>query len=260
GGGPALVPRPPGPAGGVPGPLPRRAGGPAAAVRAGHRLLPRHPGGPDQHPAARQGPQRLGGRAPRRRRAAPDRPRRRHRLRRGAGRGGGGARRPPRPGGHARARRPPGRPPGHRIHARQRFRHPRPLPAAGRGERGRRRRREECVTKPIRLLLADDHTLVRAGMRTLLGTLPDVEIVAEARDGKEALRLIEQHRPDVVLMDITMPELNGLEATARVAKDFPQSRVIILSMHASEEYVLQALKAGAAGYLLKEADIAELEL
>jgi DNA-binding NarL/FixJ family response regulator len=116
------------------------------------------------------------------------------------------------------------------------------------------------VTKPIRLLLADDHTLVRAGMRTLLGTLPDVEVVAEASDGREALRLVEQHRPDVVLMDVTMPELNGLEATARVAKDFPQTRVIMLSMHASEEYVLQALNAGAAGYLLKESDIAELEL
>jgi DNA-binding NarL/FixJ family response regulator len=116
------------------------------------------------------------------------------------------------------------------------------------------------VTKPIRLLLADDHTLVRAGMRTLLGTLSDVEVVAEASDGREALRLVEQHRPDVVLMDVTMPELNGLEATARVAKDFPETRVIMLSMHASEEYVLQALNAGAAGYLLKESDIAELEL
>jgi DNA-binding NarL/FixJ family response regulator len=116
------------------------------------------------------------------------------------------------------------------------------------------------VTKSIRLLLADDHTLVRAGMRTLLGTLPDVEVVAEASDGREALRLVEQHRPDVVLMDVTMPELNGLEATARVAKDFPETRVVMLSMHASEEYVLQALNAGAAGYLLKESDIAELEL
>ena len=114
--------------------------------------------------------------------------------------------------------------------------------------------------KPIRLLMADDHTLVRAGMRTLLQTLPDVEVVAEASDGREALKLIEQHRPDVVLMDISMPQLNGLEATARVAKEFPQTRVIILSMHASEEYVLQALKAGAVGYLLKESDIAELEL
>ena len=112
----------------------------------------------------------------------------------------------------------------------------------------------------IRIVLADDHTLVRAGIRALLQNLAGVEVVAEADDGREALRLIEAHRPDVVLMDIAMPGLNGLEAATRVAKEFPEVRVIILSMYANEEYVLQALRAGAAGYLLKGARTPELEL
>jgi DNA-binding NarL/FixJ family response regulator len=113
---------------------------------------------------------------------------------------------------------------------------------------------------PIRVLIADDHTLVRAGMRALLAQVPEVEVIAEASDGREALQLIATHRPDVVLMDITMPGLNGLEATVRVAREFPQVRVIILSMHAVEEYVLQALHAGASGYLLKHAAPVELAL
>jgi DNA-binding NarL/FixJ family response regulator len=114
--------------------------------------------------------------------------------------------------------------------------------------------------KPICVLLAEDHALVRAGFRALLENLPGIQVVAEAGDGREALRLIETHRPNVVLMDITMPGLNGLEAAARVASEFPYVHVIILSMHANEEYVLQALRAGAAGYLLKDADPAELEM
>ena len=113
---------------------------------------------------------------------------------------------------------------------------------------------------PTRVLLADDHALVRAGFRTLLESLPGVRVVADTDNGREALRLIEEHRPDIVFMDISMPELNGLEATARVATEFPSVRVVILSMHANEEYVLRALQAGAAGYLLKDADPVELEL
>lgn len=111
----------------------------------------------------------------------------------------------------------------------------------------------------IRVLLAEDHTLVRAGIHALLSSLPDIEVVAEAGDGHEALGLIAAGHPDVVLMDIAMPGLNGLEAPARITHDFPAVRVIILSMHASEEYVLQALRAGAAGYLLKDAGTSELE-
>ena len=112
----------------------------------------------------------------------------------------------------------------------------------------------------IRVLLADDHTLVRVGFRTLLESLPDVNVVAEAGDGREALRLIDEHRPDVTLMDIAMPGLNGLEATARATEAFPHCRVIVLSMHLNEEYVLQALRAGASGYLLKDSGLAELEI
>ena len=113
--------------------------------------------------------------------------------------------------------------------------------------------------KPIRVILADDHTLVRAGIRALLEKLPDVEVMGEAGDGREVLNLVETHRPDVVLMDIAMPGLNGLEAAARMARDFPDVRVIILSMHNNEEYYWRALKAGASGYLLKKAATVELE-
>ena len=114
--------------------------------------------------------------------------------------------------------------------------------------------------KPIRVLLADDHTLVRAGIRALLDKLPDVQVIAEATDGRDALNLVKTHRPHLVLMDIAMPRLNGLEATRRMVKEFPNISVLILSMHVSEEYVWQALRAGAAGYLLKGAELAELAL
>ena len=113
-------------------------------------------------------------------------------------------------------------------------------------------------TKSIRVILADDHTLVRAGIRTLLEKLPGVVVVGEAADGREALSLVKQHLPDVVLMDISMAGLNGLEAAARMTKEFPDVRVIILSMHNNEEYYLRALKAGATGYILKKAATAEL--
>jgi DNA-binding NarL/FixJ family response regulator len=112
----------------------------------------------------------------------------------------------------------------------------------------------------IKILLADDHTLVRAGIRALLESLDGVVVVAEARDGREALRLVDEHLPHIVLMDIAMSGLNGLEATVRITKEYPQTRVIILSMHASEEYVLQSLRSGAAGYLLKDAYLTELEM
>jgi DNA-binding NarL/FixJ family response regulator len=110
------------------------------------------------------------------------------------------------------------------------------------------------------VLLADDHTLVRAGLRALLAGLPEVGTVLEASDGREALDAIAAHRPAVVLMDIAMPGLNGLEATAQVSRDHPDTRTIVLSMHGTDAYVLQALRAGAAGYLLKDAAVAELPL
>lgn len=113
---------------------------------------------------------------------------------------------------------------------------------------------------PIRVLLADDHTLFRAGIRSLLQMLGDFEVVAEADNGREALKLVEAHRPDVVLLDIMMPDLNGLDTAARIARNFPRSRSVMLSMNADEDSVLRALRAGAVGYLVKAADPAELEL
>jgi DNA-binding NarL/FixJ family response regulator len=113
---------------------------------------------------------------------------------------------------------------------------------------------------PVRVLLVDDHGLVRAGLRALAQNLDNVEVVAEATNGREALARVATDRPDIVLMDISMSGLNGLEATARITKDFPQVRVIILSAHSNEEYVCQALRAGAVGYLLKDSGTQELDL
>ena len=112
----------------------------------------------------------------------------------------------------------------------------------------------------LRVLLADDHALVRAGMRSLLRDIESVEVVGEAADGAQALALAERERPDVVLLDIAMKGMNGLEAAARFRELHPGIKVIILSMHASEEYVLQALRAGAAAYLIKDSATAELEI
>jgi DNA-binding NarL/FixJ family response regulator len=112
----------------------------------------------------------------------------------------------------------------------------------------------------MRILLADDHTLVRAGIRALLAQIPDVEVVAEAGDGREALAMLQRECPDVLLMDIAMNGMNGLDAAALAKKQCPNVRVIILSMHANEEYVMQALRAGATGYLLKDAASVELDL
>src|SRR5260370_25379889 len=105
----------------------------------------------------------------------------------------------------------------------------------------------------MRVLIADDHALVRAGIRALVADIPEVSEVLEAADGNEALAVVAQHGPDVVLMDITMPRMNGLEATSRVARDFPKTRVIVLSMHRSIEFVLRPRRAGASRYLLDEA-------
>ncbi len=113
---------------------------------------------------------------------------------------------------------------------------------------------------PTKVLIADDHTLVRAGMRTLLEGIKDVEVIGEASDGRDALTKTSELKPDIVLLDIAMPELNGLEVAARISKEFPDSFVIILSMHSNEEYVIQALRSGASGYLLKDSALTELEI
>jgi DNA-binding NarL/FixJ family response regulator len=111
-----------------------------------------------------------------------------------------------------------------------------------------------------RVLLADDHALVRAGIRALIEKIPNVEVVGEASTGRAALELVKSKLPNLVLMDIGMAELGGLEALPRIVKDFPGVKVIILSAHANEEYVIRALRSGAAGYMLKDAATAELEL
>lgn len=112
----------------------------------------------------------------------------------------------------------------------------------------------------IRVVLVDDHVLIRAGLKALLHSLGNIQVVGEASDGHEAVDVVEKLEPDVVIMDIAMANLNGLEAASRVTKQWPKVKVIILSMHANEEYVGQALDAGATGYLLKGAEPAELEL
>ena len=112
----------------------------------------------------------------------------------------------------------------------------------------------------IRVILGDDHVLVRAGVRALLQKISDVEVVGEASNGREILELAHQHQPDLVLTDIAMPGLNGLETVSRLKKDLAHLKVIMLSMHTNEEYVRWALESGASGYLVKGADPAELEL
>jgi two-component system response regulator NreC len=110
----------------------------------------------------------------------------------------------------------------------------------------------------LRILLADDHTVVRQGLRRVLEERADWRVVAEAGDGREAVRQAEQHKPDVAILDVAMPLLNGIEATRQIVKRVPGVRVLVLSMHSDEAYVTQILHAGAAGYLLK--DSADVDL
>ena len=110
----------------------------------------------------------------------------------------------------------------------------------------------------LRILLADDHTVVRQGLRKVLEERPEWQVVAEAGDGRDAVRLAEQHKPDVAVVDVAMPLLNGIEATRQITRRAPQTKVLVLSMYSDEAYVTQMLKAGATGYLLK--DSADVDL
>ncbi|HYL76708.1 MAG TPA: response regulator transcription factor [Bryobacteraceae bacterium] len=110
----------------------------------------------------------------------------------------------------------------------------------------------------VRILLADDHNLIRDGMRLLLERQPGFTVVGEAADGRETVELVKAHAPDVVVMDIAMPTMNGIEATRRIVEKNPRTGVVILSMHYDESYVIRSLKAGARGYLLKDAVKADL--
>src|SRR5258708_7339681 len=137
------------------------------------------------------------------------------------------------------------------------------------GEQKRSRRLRKAAIRPpsvrvtapmqkVRVLIADDHTLVREGLRALLRTETDIEIVGEAQTGREAVELAKTLNPDVVLMDIAMPLLSGLEATRQIVKRLPSARVLILSSYSDDDYVLQLAEAGGAGYLLKQASCADV--
>jgi DNA-binding NarL/FixJ family response regulator len=112
---------------------------------------------------------------------------------------------------------------------------------------------------PIRVVLADDHTLVRAGIGSLLRTFDGIEVVGEADDGASALQLVERYRPDVVLLDIGMPRMSGLEVLPHLARIDGSIRAVILSIHRDSEYVFEALRAGAIGYLVKDSAVSDLE-
>ena len=112
--------------------------------------------------------------------------------------------------------------------------------------------------KKIKVVVADDHTILRQGIKALLDNQEEIEVVGEAKDGREAIKAIEELSPDVILMDIAMPGLNGLEATRRIKKKFPRTKVVVLTMHTNEEYIFQILNAGADGYLVKETAFQDL--
>ena len=112
--------------------------------------------------------------------------------------------------------------------------------------------------RKIRIVLADDHKLMRSGLRVLLEQQPDFTVVGEASDGRDAVALVASLRPDVLVMDIGMPSLNGIEAAAQITQSHPEAAIVMLSMHSDESYVLRALKAGAKGYLLKDSAEADL--
>ncbi len=110
----------------------------------------------------------------------------------------------------------------------------------------------------IHILLVDDHTILRAGLKMMLNAQPDMDVVGEAHDGRAAIQEAQRLQPDIVLMDITMPDMNGIEATRQIKKVLPDAKVLVLTMHENDEYVFQALRAGASGYILKEAADTEL--
>ena len=110
----------------------------------------------------------------------------------------------------------------------------------------------------IKVLVAEDHTIVRKGLCALLEAEPDIKVVGEAENGRQAIRMVEELSPDVVLMDITMPELNGMDATRQLKKKNPDLKILILSMHTSEEYIFETLRAGASGYLVKRSATTDL--
>ena len=123
---------------------------------------------------------------------------------------------------------------------------------------GQRRNTFNSTNRPIRIILADDHQIVRQGLRILLEAEPDMEIIAEADNGRKVLKLAQELLPDVIIMDLSMPELNGIEATRQILSGAPEVKVIALSMHSDSLFVLNMIKSGASGYLLKDCALEEL--
>jgi DNA-binding NarL/FixJ family response regulator len=117
----------------------------------------------------------------------------------------------------------------------------------------------DVTDRPIRVLVVDDQTVVREGLRTILGLSPGIEVVGAAADGEEAVRLVSERRPDIVLMDLRMPRLDGVEATRRITRAYPATRVVVLTTYADDESIFGALEAGALGYLTKDAGAQEIQ-
>src|SRR5512136_1912964 len=109
-----------------------------------------------------------------------------------------------------------------------------------------------------RIVIAEDHTILREGLRSLLSSSPDFEVVGEAEDGREAIRCVEKYKPDLILTDLSMPRMNGMEAIREIKSQSPKTKILVLTVHRAEEYILNTLKAGANGYLLKDSTHAEL--
>lgn len=116
------------------------------------------------------------------------------------------------------------------------------------------------MKRPTRIIIAEDHTILREGLRALLSSQPDFEIVGEAENGRDAIRCVGEGNPDLILIDLSMPKMNGLEAIKEIKKQNSDTKVIVLTVHKTEEYILAALQAGADGYVLKDATHAELEM
>jgi len=116
------------------------------------------------------------------------------------------------------------------------------------------------MEKKSRIVIAEDHTILREGLRSLLSSDPNFEIIGEAEDGREAIRCVEKFKPDLILMDLSMPRINGLDAIKEIKKRFSETKILVLTVHKTEEYILATLKSGADGYILKDSTHAELVL
>ena len=116
------------------------------------------------------------------------------------------------------------------------------------------------MNNKLRVIIAEDHTILRAGLRSLLSLQANIEVVGEAGDGREAVRIVDKHVPDLLLIDLSMPKLNGMEAIKEIKGRHPQIKVIVLTVHKNEEYIVASLDAGANGYMLKDATHNELIL